>query len=92
MKYIVDPVSLPAVCFMNYGETPSSHSHSCGHFKAGFTDVNKIRTDFNRNVSDLVLKPTLGSGFVLCNTCAVKNLKELAFQFRRDIPREELPG
>ncbi|CAB3995649.1 E3 ubiquitin- ligase CHFR [Paramuricea clavata] len=42
--------------------------------------------------TDLVLYPELNSNFILCNGCALKNLKELAFQFRRDIPRAELPA
>ncbi|XP_028410485.1 E3 ubiquitin-protein ligase CHFR-like [Dendronephthya gigantea] len=42
--------------------------------------------------TDLVMKPELSSIFILCYRCALKNLKELAFQFRRDIPNEELPA
>lgn len=42
--------------------------------------------------TDLVLKPELSSKFILCHGCGLKNLRELAFQFRRDIPRNELPA
>ena len=34
----------------------------------------------------------LNSSTVLCYKCGVRNFQELAYQFRRDIPREELPG
>jgi len=34
----------------------------------------------------------LNSSTVLCYKCGLRNFQELAYQFRRDIPREELPG
>ena len=34
----------------------------------------------------------LTSSTVLCYRCALRNLQELAYQFRRDIPRDQLPG
>ncbi|XP_077996064.1 E3 ubiquitin-protein ligase CHFR-like [Glandiceps talaboti] len=33
-----------------------------------------------------------GSDVRICYPCGLRNLKELAYQFRRDIPRTELPG
>ncbi|XP_073257835.1 E3 ubiquitin-protein ligase CHFR-like isoform X2 [Porites lutea] len=33
----------------------------------------------------------LTSSTVLCYRCALRNLQELAYQFRRDIPRDQLP-
>lgn len=33
----------------------------------------------------------VNSETVLCHRCALRNFKELAYQFRRDIPREQLP-
>ena len=29
---------------------------------------------------------------MLCYKCGLRNFQELAYQFRRDIPRDELPG
>lgn len=29
---------------------------------------------------------------MLCYKCGLRNFQELAYQFRRDIPRDQLPG
>ena len=34
----------------------------------------------------------LNSSTPLCYKCGLRNFQELAYQFRRDIPREQLPG
>jgi E3 ubiquitin-protein ligase CHFR len=28
----------------------------------------------------------------MCYTCGLRNFKELAYQYRRDIPKEDFPG
>ena len=55
---------------------PHANITECCHNVALLSDQNRYRIDSTQT---------------LCYACGLRNFKELAFQFRRDIPNKELP-
>ena len=40
----------------------------------------------------LMTDARVSSGSLTCNSCALRNLRELAYHYRTDIPNDDLPG